>query len=284
MYIYFDIGGTKTRVGISHDGKQLATEPRKFETPKDFDTLITTIHDTARELDGDAPIEAAGGGIACPVDHGDNDRLCWAPNLPQSWFEHSLSRELGTLLHAPVFVANDTEVIGLGEVYHGAAQGYDIAVYMTVSTGVGGARIVNGKIDLVSISAEPGRQYIDFDKSACPTCEDASMLGYASGAATERRFGMKPYEVADPAVWEEMAVWCAYMLNNTILHWSPQVVVLGGSMIIGDPAIPVDRIEEKLTEILQYPKMPAIKKAALGDFGGMYGAMVFVADQLSARA
>jgi predicted NBD/HSP70 family sugar kinase len=78
-----------------------------------------------------------------------------------------------------------------------------------------------------------------------------------------------------------MASWCAYMLNNTIVHWSPQVVVLGGSMIIGDPAIPVDRIEAKLREILRYPKMPAIKKAALGDFGGMYGAMILVADRLA---
>jgi len=274
MYVYFDIGGTKTRVSVSHDGETYV-EPRKFETPKRFEELLTAIHDTARELGGDGHIDAAGGGIACPIDRTER-KLCWAPNIPEEWLEHSLTHGLGERFDAPVFIDNDTTVIGLGEACHGAGQGYPIVVYMTVSTGVGGARIVHGKPDTAGISSEPGRQYIDFDRTACPTCEDASMLGYASGAATERRFNMKPYEVRDPQVWENMALWVAYMLNNTIVHWSPDVVVMGGSMITGDPAIPLDRIRGHLERILSYPKLPEIKHAELGDFGGMYGAMEFV--------
>jgi len=275
MYIYFDIGGTKTRVSISHD-QETFVEPRKFETPTRFEDLIAAIRDTAYELGETTEVTAAGGGIACPVDHERDDTLCWAPNLPQDWFQKSLTRELGVVLNAPTYIANDTEVIGLGEVHHGAAQGAHIAVYMTVSTGVGGARIVDGVNDVVSISAEPGRQFIDFDKSVCTNCEDASTLGYLSGASMERRYGCKPYEVTDPAVWEEMARWAAYMLNNTVVHWSPDVLVLGGSMIIGDPAISVDRIRAHLKDVLSYPRMPEIKQASLGDFGGIYGAMEFV--------
>jgi glucokinase len=282
MYVYFDIGGTKTRVAVSHDGTSFE-QPQKFETPKRFEDLLAAIHDTARKLGGDGPIIAAGGGIACPVDRDQNSKLCWAPNLPEAWFAHSLVDELGGVLGAPVFVDNDTDVIGIGKAHHGAGQGYDIMVYLTVSTGVGGARIVHGKGEDFGVSAEPGRQFVDFDKTACPTCEDASMLGYASGAATERRFGKKPYDVSDSAVWEDMAKWCAYMLNNTILHWAPNAVVLGGSMIIGDPAIPVDRIQKHLAPILTYPRMPDIKKAELGDFGGIYGAMEFVRQKLEAR-
>lgn len=275
MYIYFDIGGTKTRVSVSHD-QQAFVEPTKFPTPQRFEDLLAAIRDTAFELGGTKEVTAAGGGIACPVDHCAGDALCWAPNLPQDWFDRSLTAELSTALGAPAYVANDTEIIGLGEVHHGAAKGAHIAAYMTVSTGVGGARVVDGKSDLVCISAEPGRQYIDFDKSACPHCEAADTLAYLSGAAMERRYGCKPYEVTDPAVWEEMAKWTAYLLNNTIVHWSPDVMVLGGSMIIGDPAIPIDRIRAHLTDVLSYPRMPELKLAALGDFGGIYGAMEYV--------
>jgi glucokinase len=274
MQVYFDIGGTKTRVSVSHDGETYAT-PAKFETPKDLAELFRAIRDTARTLGGDAPIEVAGGGIACPFDRS-NQRLCHAPNLPEAWFAHDFVAELRAYLGAPVYVDNDTAVIGLGEATHGAGIGFETVAYITVSTGIGGARIVGKRLDTYGISTEPGRQYIDFDKSVFPTCVQATIEGYASGTATERRFGMKPYEVHDPAVWEELSVWCAYMLNNTIVHWSPDVVVLGGSMIIGDPAIPVDRISAHVNSILSYPRVPEVRSALLGDFGGMYGAMELI--------
>ncbi len=282
MYVYFDIGGTKTRVSISHDGVEFAT-PKKFETPKDLAVLFDTVRNTARELGGDAPIEALGGGVACPVDRRGGITLCPGPNLPQDWFTRSFADECSAFFGAPVFLENDTAIIGLGEAVHGAGRGGEVVAYLTVSTGIGGARIVRRRIESVGVSTEPGRQYIDFDKSAFPTSERHTIEGYASGTATERRFGMKPYEVHDPAVWEELSLWCAYMLNNTIVHWSPDVVVLGGSMITGDPAIPVARISEHLHSILSFPRVPEVKQAELGDFGGLYGAMEYVREKLSAN-
>jgi glucokinase len=279
MYVYFDIGGTKTRVSISHDHTHFE-EPIKFSTPRDMGELLRAIKDSARTLGGDAKILAGGGGIACPVDRA-HGTLFPAPNLPQEWFSQNLVQELSAHLEAPVYISNDTEIIALGEAVHGAAKGYETVVYITVSTGVGGARIVGGRIESQGISAEPGRQIIDFDRSACPSCMHNTAEGYTSGTATEHRFHVKPYEVQDPAVWEELALWCAYMLNNTIVHWTPDVVVLGGSMIVGDPAIPTDRISAHLAEILTFPRMPDIKKAELQDIGGVYGAMEFVRQKTS---
>jgi glucokinase len=50
---------------------------------------------------------------------------------------------------------------GLGEAVFGAGKGREIVVYMTISTGVGGARIVGGKIDASAMGFEPGHQIID---------------------------------------------------------------------------------------------------------------------------
>ncbi|MCH8048584.1 ROK family protein, partial [Patescibacteria group bacterium] len=57
-------------------------------------------------------------------------------------------------------------------------------------------------------------------------------------------------------------------------HWSPDIVVLGGSMILGDPFIPLDVVKKYLQGILTvFPKQPTIEKAALGDSAGLYGAL-----------
>jgi predicted NBD/HSP70 family sugar kinase len=278
MFAYFDIGGTKTRVAVSLDGQALG-DPVKFDTPQDFDEGIATIADTLLSLTEGAPIEAAGGGIAGPVDP-ERTMLVNSPNLP-NWVGKSITQGLGARLGCPVFIRNDSAIVALGEAHHGAGRGDKIMAYITVSTGIGGTRIVDGKVDVSAMGFEPGHQYIDFDKSACPECESADAEDYLSGTATAHRFGKKAYEVEDPQVWEDLSRWLAYLLNNTIVHWSPHSVVLGGSMIVGDPAIPVDRVADHLNDICAiYPEKPAIKKAELADMGGLYGAMAYVSQQL----
>ncbi len=274
MYIYFDIGGTKTRVSISHD-ETTFEEPQSFHTPQDHNELFDTILTIARKLGGGADIEGAGGGVAASVDRGKN-ALCWGPNLPQDWFDIPFTEKFAQALGCPVFIDNDTAVIGMGEAAHGAGKGYEVMVYMTISTGVGGARIVNGKSESTGRSSEPGWQYIDYDNTACDNCESGNVQILLSGSNMEKRFNMKPYEIHDEAVWERYAEWTGYMLANSAVHWTPDAFVMGGSMITGDPAIPVDRIAHHLQRVLVNAQMPEVKIATLGDFGGIYGAMEFV--------
>jgi hypothetical protein len=51
-------------------------------------------------------------------------------------------------------------------------------------------------------------------------------------------------------------------------------------MITGDPAIPIKQIEHYFRELVSIlPNSPVIKKAALGDFGGLYGALSYIGEQ-----
>ena len=175
----------------------------------------------------------------------------------------------------------------VGEVSAGAARGYDIAAYIGVGTGVGGTRYVDGRIDRSALGFEIGHQIIDADGSLshtadgdiqCRGCGQVGHLeGYVSGKSLERQYNKKVYEIDDPAVWERTAKLFAYGLYNTMVHWSPDVMVLGGSMIVGDPVIPMDRIEYHLRDITKiFPELPDIKKAELGDVGGLHGALAFL--------
>ena len=276
MYLAFDIGGTKMRVAASHDCKELIGEPKIVKTPKEFDEGMALFGDLARSLcDGDV-IEAAGGGIAGPLNK-EKTKLINSPHLP-GWIDKPLKEELSKILGSPVYIANDTAIVGLGEAHFGAGKGHKIVVYITVSTGVGGVRIVDGFIDERAFGFEPGHQVIDIDNTVCPQCVSGQLEDLISGTAIERRFRMKPYEVQDKNLWnEELPKWLAYGLANTIMHWSPDVVVLGGSMVVGDPAISISQTEKYLQGILKiYPEIPAIMKAECGDLGGLYGALAFI--------
>jgi predicted NBD/HSP70 family sugar kinase len=133
----------------------------------------------------------------------------------------------------------------------------------------GGARLIDGTLDVSGYSFEPGDQIIAMNEQG----KGVSVEDLVSGTALERRFGKKPYAIEDSAVWEELAHLLACALNNTIVHWSPAVMVLGGPMITGKPAISIERTKEHLKTMLTvYPELPEIKQATLKDIGGIYGA------------
>lgn len=283
MHLLFDIGGTKTRMARSKDGEHF-DEPVKIDTPKDFKKAVQTFRELAQELIGNEDCIAAAGGIAGPLNK-EKTKLVNSPNLSK-WVDQPLKQELQAAFGVPVTLENDTAVVALGEAHYGAGKDAPIVAYMTVSTGVGGARIVHGKIDVNRHGFEIGHQIIDMDGTACTQCnsrgghEDGSghLEGYASGTALSLRMGKDPREIPqEHHVWEELARYVAVGLNNTIVHWSPDVVVLGGSMITGDPYIPLKSIERYLQEELRiFPEIPPLKEAELEDIGGLYGALVLV--------
>lgn len=281
MYVLFDIGGTKTRVAVAESTDAFG-EMKKIDTPKTFEEGIEVMCAIVDELRAGNEITEVAVGIAGPLapDHGE---LVLSPNLP-NWAGKPFRRTLSERLLVPedsVLVENDSAMVALGEAHFGAGKGDDIMAYITVSTGVGGARIVDGHIDRSTFGFEPGHQILDMDGTVCRAFESFEAEDMLSGTATALRFGKKAYEVTDPEVWDELSKWLAYMLNNTIVHWSPRSVVLGGSMIVGEPAIPVDKVDAELAKLLHiFPQRPFLKKATLEDKGGLYGGLARIAQKV----
>jgi len=263
------------RIAASRDCINIVGDPIIVDTPRNFEEGINVLKEKIKILSTGEGVEIIGGGIAGPFGEGICSLLT-SPNL-KGWVGHSLCDELKKEFDAPVYIENDSALVGLGEMHHGAGSKEGIGAYITVSTGVGGARFIDGYIDTKVIGFEPGHQIIDAGRALCSDCDGGTLENYISGRATEKRMGKKPYEITDEAFWDTYARYLAYGLNNTIVHWSPKVVVLGGSMIVGYPGIPLDHTIECLKGILKiFPELPEIKKAELGALGGLYGAMVLV--------
>lgn len=272
MYILFDIGGTKMRV-VAADKEKFIGDPVVIATPKDFNEGIETLKRIVANLANGSIIEVIVGGIAGPLNK-EKTMLARSPNL-SDWVGHDIKAALAETFKVPVVLENDAAMVGLGEAHFGAGRGNAIVAYITVSTGVGGARIVDGSIDESAQGFEPGHQIIDPDNTLCPTCDGNDLEAYVSGVAIEKRFGKKPYEIHDDAIWDELAKFLAYGLNNTIVHWSPDIVVLGGSMM-KEVGISVPGVRMHLEKLLKiFPNPPVVEKATLADFGGLYGALAY---------
>ncbi|HET8574989.1 MAG TPA: ROK family protein [Candidatus Paceibacterota bacterium] len=275
MHIVFDIGGTKTRIAGSRNLDTFST-PVVFETPKNFSEFVGKFRDAALLIAEGEKIQRAAGDAAGPFME-DRSTLFRMPSIPE-WGENILIRKaLEDALEAPAQTVNDAALVGLGEAVYGAGRGHEIVVYMTVSTGVGGARIVNGEIDDRVYGFEPGWQVIDADGTLSPEENKSGyLIDFISGRAVEKQTGKKPFEIHDEAYWDKLAGFLACGLNNTILHWSPHVLVLGGSMM-KEVGIHIPDVEKHLKKIMHiYPTLPEIKHAELDDFGGLYGALAFL--------
>lgn len=275
MYILFDIGGTKTRIAGSKDLVSYG-EPIKFDTPKSFQEGVKTFARAVRDVAGEEKITALAGGIRGPLNQ-EKTGIVSETKLVD-WVGRHITEIFEEKFGAPVCLENDTAIVGLGEAVRGAGKDYSIVAYHTVSTGVGGARIVDGKIDRASIGFEPGHQILDVDRSILGPAVKHTLQNLVSGAALEKRRGVKPYQISqDDPVWDELAGYLARGLKNTIVYWSPDIIVLGGPMIVGDPRIFLNDIQRHTEEVLDgFVPCPPIVDAALKDEGGLHGAMVLL--------
>ncbi|MEK7553025.1 MAG: ROK family protein [Patescibacteria group bacterium] len=245
------------RLTISTDGERFA-EPVIKPTPPDFDQGLVLIKDVFSQLTGGDKLS----GRAC---FGLSRRV-W-PNSP-------IMASLTEVFGEHVSLENDTALVGLGENHAGAGQGSEIMVYVTVSTGVGGVKISRGRIDENALGFEPGQQIINAGSISKPIL--GRLEDYVSGEAIEKQFGRPPREIVDEKIWSDLSHSLAIGLTNTLLHWSPDCLVLGGSMF-KSPGFRVDEVAQLIRRYLTiFPELPTIKPAILGEFGGLHGALVYL--------
>lgn len=237
------------RVALSRDGQSFG-EAKIVDTPKEPAEVLVMLKKAADELSGGEKIEAVCGGLSRKL--------------------RTNEAALKQMFACPVYLENDSALCGLGEAHAGAGQGSKILAYLTISTGVGGARIVDGQIDQNAFGFEPGAQIIDLNQ---PTKQ---LEDYISGPAIQKKFNLPPYDLADQQIWDDTAKIFAVGLHNTILHWSPDTIVLGGSMM-KTPGLTIADITRHLQALMAtFPTLPVIKKASLGDLGGLHGALAYL--------
>lgn len=269
MYIAIDIGGTNTRVGVSHDSRRFYATYR-FKTPKTAQDGLNKIIGIIKQFKGERKLHKIAVAVPTPVSDGRKTRLNF-PNLP-GWRSIPLGNTLAKALHTKVYLVNDATAAGLGEATKGAGYGYDVVAYLTLSTGIGGVRIHQGIADGAAQGFEPGHHILVVKGKKCPCGQSGCFEAYASGTAFYKTYKLRPEFCKSKTVWAKHAQTVGHGLINTIVHWSPDVVVLGGGLTQAGPLLfkPLNTFVKTHLKIL---KAPPIIRGSLGDDAGLYGCL-----------
>jgi predicted NBD/HSP70 family sugar kinase len=170
----------------------------------------------------------------------------FAPNL--GWHGVPFTRLLEERLAMPVRLGNDANLGVLAEHVRGAAVGFDHAVYLAASVGIGGGLLVDGVLleGAAGYAGELGHLQVD---PAGPRC-GCGAIGCWELKVGENRLltlagrlpGGGPQAVAEviasarageprsSSAADEVAEWTGVGLRSIINIFNPQVIVLGGTM------------------------------------------------------
>jgi glucokinase len=147
----------------------------------------------ARRARADAPAEVAseiaGIGISSPgpVDPA-RGIVVEPPNLGPAFRDIPLAAALADSERLPAFLDRDTNVAALGERAFGAARDCDDFIYLTVSTGVGGAIMTGGRLlhGPDGFAGELGHVPVGLEGPRCGCGGIGHVEAYAAGASLAR--------------------------------------------------------------------------------------------------
>jgi glucokinase len=211
-----DLGGTQIRAAVvradgTRIGRAASVTPLSGGPAAIITTCISTLQQARAAAHAEDPAATArivGIGISAP---GPLDP--WrgiaveTPNLGPTFPGTDLAGPISAALHLPALLEHDTKVAILGERAFGAGRGIDDLLYITISTGLGGAVISDGRLytgpDDTGI--EIGHAPITLDGPRCSCGGIGHLEAHASGVALARMGGEAAASGASP--W--LAAWLA---------------------------------------------------------------------------
>jgi glucokinase len=302
-----DIGGTKVAGGVvASDGVVLATARRATPGASVADTedaIVAVVEELAAGHDGE--LVGVGVGAAGWFDR-TGDTVLFSPHL--AWRHSTLRRDLAARLQRPLWVGNDADAAAWAEYRYGAARGADLALMITLGTGIGGGIVLDGRLRRGShgVAGEWGHMRVVPDGRLCACGNRGCWEQYASGTAlaqtarevarTSRaaaaglleRVGGDPDaltgEVVAAAAFDgdalalelvtEVGQWLGQGIADLAAILDPEVVVIGGGVSrLGELVLAPAR--ERLDRALPgrgFRPGPRVVAAELGPEAGLIGA------------
>jgi glucokinase len=255
-----DIGGTKIAVGVGTEvGAVLCRSRRATAECGDGDALLEAVsrmvEEALEESGAEGPLTRIGLALPGPVDR---SRGCLVGSLTLPLLNFRDLREyFEERFDVPVALDNDANAAALGEAFFGAGQGAPVVAYFTVSTGVGGGIVSDGRLfrGARGFAGEFGHQTILPGGPRCLCGNYGCLEALVSGPAIERRARQAAAshpesrlasatdlsaanvaalaaagDVIAQRIWDETGYYLGIGVAHAIAAVDPDIVVLGGGV------------------------------------------------------
>ncbi len=307
-YLALDVGGTKVAAGVVNGCGEVLSRVREAtatarEPPGILAGLIR-LGKLALAAGGvGGPPTAVGLVLPGPVDPAGPTQLL-APTIPEL-AGVPLGPPLSVEFGAPVAGENDANACALAEARFGAARGARLMAYITVSTGVGGGIVYEGKLlrGAGGLAGEFGHQVLEPDGDPCDCGGFGCLESIASGPAIARRArrmlqaqpgsllrdrswrAERPFDASLIAaaaregdalaahLFEEVGELLGLGVANLVTMLDPDCVVMGGGvMAAADLLLPAVRQAVAKRAMPNLARNVRVLEAALGDDVALVGA------------
>ena len=277
-----DIGGTKFAAGLmTTDGQLIDRNRAEISTESSAEILfdlLTELIDGQRQRAAHHRVRilSVGVGSAGPV--GRNCATISPINIG-AWQGFALRERLLELTGLPVFGELDAKALAMAEGWQGAAQGMRNFCAMTVSTGIGGGLVIDGRLidGATGNAGHVGHLIVEPGGRRCGCGARGCLEAEASGLAIEAITGRSPTEPTYEIMRRTgtLVGRGAAMLCTTL---DLELVVVGGSVALGFAATFFNAAQEELDRIMATAassvtgSAPLLVSTRLGDAGPLIGA------------
>jgi glucokinase len=307
-----DLGGTRFRVVLADEaGRFVARGNCLTEAYRGRDAVIERLKATIREVlvAAPRPPEAIALSAPGPLDPW-KGIIHQAPNLP-GWDNIPVKDIFEQEFGIPFLLGHDANVAALAEFRYGAGRGTQDMIYITVSTGIGGGIIHQGRMLLGhgGGAGEVGHMTLEIDGPLCGCGNRGCLEALASGPAIRRqaadrvrageassisaRAGGDLDKVSTEIVVEAARDGDALAIDvmrraglalgtglaNLMHIIDPEIIVLGGGVTHAG-----ELLFAPMREAIECHAMPVYRQrtrvvtAELGDDVGLYGAVALALD------
>ncbi len=301
-FMGIEIGGTKLQVVTGTAKGEILTKHRFEIDKKEGATGIKKFIEEIVCKNYSRKIAAVGIGFGGPVNW-QTGQIATSFHV-EGWSDFNLVKWLEPIAEAPVFLENDANVAALGEALNGAGKGYDLVLYITIGSGIGGGLIINKQVYHGAIPGEVEIGHLQMNRSGetfqslCsgwgiderirkliakhPSSILAKLVAYQTSG--EAKFLKSALDQSDPSallLYKEIIDDLAFGLSHAIHLFHPDIVIIGGGFsLIGETL--QDELQNKIPAYLMkaFQPGPVIRMAKLKEETVPVGALLLAAQHL----
>ena len=313
-----ELGATSMSAGLADlDGRLRRVRHEPAQIKAGPEVILARVCDLLRELLAEerpsAPPWGVGIGLPGPVEFRTAQPV--APPIMPGWDGFDVRRYLADEFNAPVWADNDVNVMALGELRAGMAQGQSDVVYVKIGTGIGAGLVSGGRLHrgAQGCAGDIGHVAVGHTTDIVCRCGKVGCLeALAGGAALTREAalaansGRSPYlagiaatrdiEVSDVGLaaangdagctelLQQSAALVGEALARMVNFFNPATILIGGRVAdTGDLYLAGIRQAVFTRSLPLATRNLQIVRSPLGSDAGLRGAAFMVIDQLLSR-